>query len=62
MNDRVAAEAVLMPQPWSEGGRVHNWRNYVGFRTRHMWDDLSDSQKVAIATDADDLADKEDWE
>ena len=47
---------------WNEGGRVHNWRNYVGHRTRELWPSLSWKVRVAIALDADDRAGNEHWD
>jgi hypothetical protein len=55
-------EALKVPQPWDEGGRVHNWRNYIGARTRAIWDTFTDEQKIALAIDADDLAGQERWD
>lgn len=58
----VEEQALLIPQPWNDGGRVHNWRNYVGEHVRALWDQMSDQQKIAIALDADCFASREEWE
>lgn len=58
----VAAEALMTPQPWEDGGKVHNWRNHVGEHTKALWDTFTDAQKIAIAGDADDKASREEWE
>lgn len=58
----IREQALTTPQLWSDGGRVHNWRNYVGERTRALWDTFTAEQKVALAADADDMAGNEDWE
>lgn len=47
---------------WDSGGRVHNWRRYVGERTRKVWTRLSYEVRLAIALDADDRAGMEDWD
>lgn len=56
------AEEALAPVNWDEGGKVHNWRNYVGEHVRALWATLSDTQKVAIVRDADELASGEHWD
>lgn len=58
----VATEALLCPQPWDAGGRVHNWRNHVGDRVRDIWETFTAEQKLAIAADADVQASAEEWE
>jgi hypothetical protein len=58
----VVAQALTTPQPWGEGGRVHNWRNHVGCRVQSIWDTFTDTQKIAIAGDADDEAGNEEWD
>lgn len=60
--DWVAKQAVSPDLDWDEGGRVHNWRNHVGSRTKAIWNTLSDEAKVAIALDADDSASNEEWD
>lgn len=60
--DYIAKEALLSPQPWGEGGRVHNWRNYVGEHVRALWETFTDEQKIAIAGDAHDQAGMEHWD
>lgn len=60
--DYVTHEALLSPQEWQKGEHVHNWRNYIGPRIRARWESLPDDLKVALAGDADDRANLEDWE
>jgi hypothetical protein len=55
---RLAGEAV----DWNEGGRVHNWRNYIGENTQRLWDTFTREQKAALILDADDLAGNENWD
>lgn len=47
---------------WEEGGRVHNWQNHIGPRIKALWGSLSDDFKTALANDAQDTADNEEWE
>lgn len=47
---------------WKEGGRVHNWQNYIGERTQVIWNSLTDEVKKALALDAHDLAMREEWD
>jgi hypothetical protein len=47
---------------WENIAKTHDWRNYVGERTRFIWNEFSLRQKHAIALDAQDLADAEDWD
>ncbi len=60
--DHVVRQALQNPQPWDEGGHIHNWRNHVGLRTRTIWHTLSEAAKIAIAGDADDRASAEEYE
>lgn len=60
-------DATLMGIPvdkpeWEKAGRTHDWRNHVGRRTRDIWDSLTPEQRLAIAQDAQDAADREEWE
>lgn len=58
------ADQVRDPAPeWnSDGQRVHDWRNYVGENVQRLWPKLSYETRLAIALDAQDLADREDWD
>jgi hypothetical protein len=47
---------------FDKAGRVHDWRNYVGERTRAIWHTFTPEQQRAIADDADDLAGNEEWD
>lgn len=53
---------VVDDPQWEKAGRIHDWRNYVGARTRDIWQELTLPQKLAIAQDANDQAAREDWE
>lgn len=62
---KSAAEPVLIADPgapeWEAATKVHDWRNYVGERTRRIWYDLPIEAQLAIARDAQDQANAEDW-
>jgi hypothetical protein len=58
--DWFVAGTYLNPD-WSNKTKVHDWRNYVGERTQSLWESLPDNVKLAIALDAQELADWEDW-
>jgi hypothetical protein len=47
---------------FGSGGRVHNWRNYVGERTEAVWSTFTREQKIALYKDADDRAGNENWD
>jgi hypothetical protein len=54
-------EQALDPK-WHEAGKVHDWRNHVGERTKEIWNTLTDAQKLAIAADANESASYEEWD
>lgn len=41
---------------------VHEWKSYIGEELRGMWGTFSDGQKKAIAANAQDIADREQWD
>jgi hypothetical protein len=47
---------------WNSGGRVHNWKNYVGEATMAIWPTLTHEQRYAIYADYDRMASCEDWD
>ena len=47
---------------WGDGGRVHNWRNYVPPRLKKIWHHLSMEAKVVIYIMADEQASDEVWD
>ena len=58
----LVTQALADPQPWDEGGKVHNWRNYVTDDVRAIWHTFNPEQKVALARMADTFAGREEWE
>jgi hypothetical protein len=55
-------DALRVPMNWDEGGAYHNWRNHVGENVRAIWNKLPGFAKIAIAKDAEDRANAEEWE
>ena len=58
----VIDDKELTDTDWQEGGRVHNWRNHIGEKTKAVWNTFSIEQKRALAEDADELAGREEWD
>lgn len=61
MDYREPPHDYLKPD-WANTARVHDWKNYVNDELRSMWHMFSPTQKAAIARNAEDFADREDWE
>ena len=47
---------------WEDACLVHDWRNYIGERTRALWPSFTDEQKKALYLDAEEMSDREEWE
>ena len=47
---------------WNAKTRVHDWRNYISQALMDMWQDFTDKQKAAIAANAAEIADNEEWD
>ena len=47
---------------WAHADRVHCWRNYISDELKDLWGTFSMRQQAAIARNAQDMADREDWE
>jgi hypothetical protein len=47
---------------WADAGKVHEWKNYISEEVQAMWDTFSDDQKQALARQAEDKADCEEWD
>ncbi len=65
MNERyvpIVHQQALSPDPWSDTGKVHEWRNYINGLLRDMWNTFSDEQKIAIAENAERIALQEEWD
>lgn len=50
------------PPRWDEAGRVHDWRNYIGDRTRALWHTFTPEQRFALMNDAHEQSLYEEWE
>jgi len=61
MDETVQGIPVANPE-WEKAGKTHDWRNHVGWRTQEIWPYLTTEQRLAIAMDAQDAADREEWE
>lgn len=62
MNETILSYLNYENPSWEDLPRTHEWRRYVGVNTRAIWQSFSKSQKYAIALDAQDRADMEDWD
>lgn len=47
---------------WDKHERVHCWRNHISKRLQSLWDSFTSEQKVAIAEQAADAANREEWD
>lgn len=47
---------------WGAACRVHDWKNHVSERVRALWASFSEEQKKALAAQADEQAQREEWE
>lgn len=56
-------ETVEFETPvWTDGGRVHNWRNHVPEHVQLLWSTFNIDQKFAIYMMANATANAEEWE
>jgi hypothetical protein len=63
MENKYIVGAVDVRSPdFDNPSPVHDWRNHVGWRTVDRWHEFSDQQRLALALDAQDMADREEWE
>lgn len=57
---QIEVEAI---QPrWHSAGKVHDWRNHISEPIRAIWDTFTEAQRIALAKDAGERADAEQWE
>lgn len=61
LEDSEIPEDALDPT-WSEARRVHDWRNYVSDHVRHLWHTFTPLQRIALAAQAKNEADSEEWD
>jgi len=54
-------EQYLKPD-WDGGNRCYNWRRYISDEVADMWDTFTSEQKSALGRQAQEAADREEWE
>lgn len=47
---------------WKDCGRVHEWKNYISFEVRTLWNTFTRLQRASLARQADAMASAEDWD
>jgi len=47
---------------WDNPSKCHDWKNHIHIGVLSLWSTFNDLQKQAIARQAQELADNEDWE
>lgn len=47
---------------WNDKRRCHDWRNYISEELREIWETFTLEQKRIIARNAQNIADKEEWD
>ena len=52
----------FMDPQWDKAGKVHDWKNYVTDQLRKIWSGLSDDQKRVVASNFDEIAEREEWD
>ncbi len=43
-------------------GTVHEWKNYISKEVAEMWSTFTKEQRASLARQADEIADREDWD
>lgn len=46
---------------WAPKFKCHEWKNYISVEIASMWDTFNAEQKKAIARNAEEMADGENW-
>lgn len=57
----IETQALLLVD-FNNTDKVHDWRNHVGGNVQEIWDTFTDTQKIAIALDAEIEAMREEWD
>ena len=47
---------------WNEGGKVHNWRNYISDGLQRIWHTFNREQKLELVRSAEENAMRENWD
>ena len=62
LSDYDAQIAAREDPEFDKAGKVHDWRNHVGEQCQRKWPTFSLDVRLAIATDAQVMAEAEEWE
>ena len=54
-------QALAEPMDW-HAQFTHDWLNYIGAHVRSIWQTFTVAQRLAMAADAGDMAEHEDWD
>jgi len=47
---------------WANAYCVHEWKNYISTEVQQIWHSFTDYQKKAIARQAEENAEREEWD
>lgn len=47
---------------WENARKCHDWKNHVTAEVQSMWATFTEAQQVALARQAQDAADSEEWD
>lgn len=51
-----------MTPDWAAATKVHDWRNYINDEVRSLWITFHADQCHALAKNAQEIADREEWD
>jgi hypothetical protein len=63
LDDRISRSKYLTPN-WERSNfdKTHEWRRYVSEEVQEIWHTFTPLQKAALARQAQEQADQEEWE
>lgn len=61
-NDAIRKIDKYFAPDWDDGGKCHNWRNYIDDDWKEIWQHLSNEGKYIAFTMAQGQADLEKWD
>lgn len=47
---------------WEDATKVHDWRNYINDAVQRLWPSFNEDQRRALAENAQEIADREEWD
>lgn len=47
---------------WESASRVHDWMNYINREVRDIWSSFTKLQKELLKKNAEEIADREEWD